>query len=203
MYFASIFLPNMHKNCNEMFWWPAMFVETFDCNIAFIDRIVQPLTTCQLFVGLSSITLKNTFFVWWKIQFPTSIKMCSFKNTLPLNPSFERMAATTGLVLFFWSIQWEHPFVYSIDFWKLLLMTLPSWWPKMWTIIKFAVRSCGQNWFCIECNKVLSILKKYYLSALLHFCYCHKQIVQGEFWIGLHLLVRPALFPVQMCLVSK
>lgn len=62
MYFAGIFLPNICKNYNEIFWRPATFVETFDCNIAFIDIIVQPLTSCQLFLSLSSIILKNILF---------------------------------------------------------------------------------------------------------------------------------------------
>lgn len=47
----------------------------------------------------------------------------------------------------------------------------------------------------MQCNKVFSILKKSYLSELLHFCYCHKQIVQGEFWIGLHLLSKTCTVP--------
>lgn len=45
---------------------PPMFVETFDFNYAFEDVIVQPLISCQLFVSLSSITLKNIIFCLMK-----------------------------------------------------------------------------------------------------------------------------------------
>lgn len=68
-----------------------LFVETFDCNVAFIDIIVQPLTGCQLFVSLSSITLKNVLFCLMKNPISDQYKKCSFKTTLHLNPSFERM----------------------------------------------------------------------------------------------------------------
>lgn len=58
-----------------------LFVETFDCNIAFIDIIVQPLTDYQLFVSLSSITLKNILFCFYeKSNFRPIQKSVSLKT---------------------------------------------------------------------------------------------------------------------------